>query len=247
MDPDDSKNRELFSMLAFLYLAYDKKGQLYNKTTPNPGQALFLQSIEDALLKGYREKYFAQRPIGLSSAGQMEQYLAIKQSEIVFLKRQQSKMERIEHHYDKQFVISLNEWTKARQAFGQENSMEEQQSCRIAQHQRKVVRHVRAALPGIISKARETHRELKSRLVQVRQQEEETQRVERLRSEREEMEKEVHTLAAWTTSVVPYSTAYRELWERWKVAWEKKKSAEAAYESQILGGHAVGGTSSSEL
>ncbi|KAH6640318.1 hypothetical protein F5144DRAFT_559975 [Chaetomium tenue] len=238
-NPDDPGDPSNFFLLLLLYLAYDQNGQLYEEITPSADRALVLQGIKNTPLKDFLETYLAQLPIDFSSAGQIEEYLAIKESEIIFLKRQQSKMERIEQHYKDQFLASLRE-LQAKQVSKAEGWRDQQPAVQMAQHQLKVARHVRSALPGIVLKARETYRELKSKVAQVRQEDEEKNRIERLRSKCKVLEKEVHTLATWTTSVVPCSTTYRELEGRWSAAIRNMELSKAEYlESHACGGKPV--------
>ncbi len=212
--PDDSGNTEDLSLITFLYLAYDEKGQLYEHIPASAYRNLNLHGmIPDPLVRKLW-RYLDKRAIDFTSAGQMQEYLDIKQSEIIFLKRQKSKMGRIEQYYKTQLLLATGE-LQTRRAFSPDPwEAHPQGLVRIAQSQLKMVRHVTNALPGVIRKAREIHKELESRMEQVRQQEEESKRKECLRSKLET----VRMLDEWMRSCIPGSTTYRDLQKRWKAA-----------------------------
>ena len=214
---DDSENPENFYLLVLLYLAYDEKGQLYGAE-----RAQTLTGMSSTLM-GYLRSYLNQEALDFTSAGQMQEYLDVKQSEIIFLTRLQSKMGRIDQHYKDQLLIAMREKQARRASSSEPWTAQQEQLIQIAQHQLKVVRHVTNALPGVIRKAKETHRELKLRVAQARQEEEEKERLKDLRSEREAREEKVRALAAWIRSVVPCSTTYRELEERYRAAGRELK------------------------
>jgi seryl-tRNA synthetase len=97
-----------------------------------------------------------------------------------------------------------------------------------------VVRHVTKALPEVIKKAEQTYRDLKPKLALVRQREKEKRRIEGLRGKSEALQEKLRMLASWYSSVVPLSTTYAELADRWAVVEDQLKSSEAAYKEAML-------------
>ncbi len=212
--PDDSGNTEDLSLITFLYLAYDEKGQLYEHIPASAYRELRLHGmIPDPLVRELW-RYLDKRTIDFTSAGQLQEYLAFKQSEIIFLKRQKSKMGRIEQHYKNQLLLATGE-LQTRRAFSPDQwKAHPQELIQIVQTQLKMVRHVTTALPEVIRRARERRKKLESRMEQVRQQEEESRRRECFQS-RLELETE-RMLDKWTRNFIPGPKTYWAFRERWK-------------------------------
>jgi hypothetical protein len=246
-DPEEMDN--LFHRLVTLYWCYDAKGQLHRSIPANApwGNARLMSCVE---------RHLFPPPLKFASTGQRQQYLRVKLSEIIFLKRLRNRMGRIEQHYKDmeqhhkdQYLRALRE-KQAKAASSPAQWREEQQTgIKIATHRVKVVKHVTSALPGIIGRASEMHRELEAELDQLRKQEEESQRqegerqwkererarVEGLRSECAALREEQSMLDEWISSVVPCATIYFELEARWTAVYKKKELADAAYKEATMG------------
>lgn len=223
-DPGEIEN--LYYSIVPLWYSYDAKGQLYKSIHPKTPR-------DNAVLMEYLRKHIHQPTIDFASAGQMQEYLGVKQREIVSLKRLQSKMGRVEQHTKGQFLLALREKQTRGASSSEQWKAQQERLIYTAQLKVKVVQEVTSALPGIIGKATETCRELKSRLPRIRQQEEESERVEGLRLECEALREELIRVDTWISSVESCSVVHRELAGRWSAIEEKKKLAEAAYREAL--------------
>ncbi|KAK0734525.1 hypothetical protein B0T26DRAFT_761774 [Lasiosphaeria miniovina] len=93
---DESGDTENFWMLVLLYLAYDETGQLRDDIPENSSQAL--QGTSTVLL-GYMQKYLSRQNLNFTSTAYMQEYMAVKQSEIIFLERLLSRMPSVDQNY----------------------------------------------------------------------------------------------------------------------------------------------------
>jgi hypothetical protein len=231
---DSSGDVDNFWMLVLLYLAYDEHGHLRDKIPDNADQAL--QGMNGTVLLGFMQQYIGLRTIDFDGAEEMEEYMAVKQSEIIFLRRQQKKMAKVDEHYKDQCLAVMREQqARNKQGSGSQQCKELQRGVtQFAMHRLMVVRHVTKALPEVIKKAEQTYRDLKPKLALVRQREKEKRRIEGLRGKSEALQEKLRMLASWYSSVVPLSTTYAELADRWAVVEDQLKSSEAAYKEAML-------------
>ncbi|KAK3382758.1 hypothetical protein B0T24DRAFT_602460 [Lasiosphaeria ovina] len=231
---DESGDTENFWMVVLLYLAYDETGQLRDDIPENSSQALQGTNGTGTVLPGYMQKYLSRQKLNFTSAAHMQEYMAVKQSEIIFLKRQLSQMPGIDQYYKDQCLVAMRE-QQARHAPGSRQWKETQQGVtRFTKHRLTTVRHVTKALPGVIQNAEKTLRELKLKLERVRQRQEERSSVEALRGEREKLQEKMRTVVTWQHNVIPLSTTFGELAGRWEALARQLKSTEQALESFVL-------------
>lgn len=222
---DASGDVDNFWMLVLFYLAYDENGELYEQTLPDAEQALLGMNREAIL--GVLQRYHDQKTLEFTGADEMAEYADIKQSELVFLKRQLKKMASVDQHYKNKFLHAKREQ--------QQRSVITQ----FAQHRLKVVRHVTKALPRVIRRTAETQRELRASLKLARQQEAEKKRfdeilkdkeknLDRLTEQRDGLRKRLKTLTSWFNAIVPLLATQAELEVKWNAVEAQLKATEQA-------------------
>jgi len=161
------------------------------------------------------------------SADEIAEYRDIKQSELIFLKRQLKKMPSTDQHYKDRYLRAMQEQ--------QQRSVVTQ----LAKHRLKVVRHVTKALPQVIQRTAETHRELRASLKLAIKVEAESKRLDeiekdkrdnfdRLTTQRDGLQKRLDTLTPWFDTVVPLSAMQAELEAKWNAADTQLKLTEQA-------------------
>jgi hypothetical protein len=214
------KEDYVFWMPLFLYLAYQEDGTLRGEIPEDGRVNLIHWALSETgtarlgrQFLNYVSQYLSTTTLRFADGDEMEEYVLIKQREIISLEKLQKKLPEVEAVYALRLASFVESESDAELGSDERWKMEKK---RAALHQRVMaVQHAAKVLPVVIERGREVRSRILSRLEDVREGEAELEKIDHCMEEMESLDVQLRTAAKWCSSVVPLSSPFAGLYKRY--------------------------------
>jgi hypothetical protein len=183
-------------LYVLLHIAYNKRPELRQHTVLPPASRIVL------------ENYLETQPLKFETALEMEEFAKVKLREVMFFRRQQSKLPDHMKVRKDEFEKILREQGRLPRDSSEYKSMRIEVT--IAQHRMTVIRNVQELLPNIISDANKTYRGFKARVNLLKLKRQKIEEIQSMIIKKEGLNRQIVFLERISKEVMPGSEPYTQ-------------------------------------
>jgi len=184
------------TLYILLHLAYNNRPELRQQALLPPASRAVL------------ENYLKTQPLKFETALEMEEFTRIKLREVMFLRRQQSRIPAHMKFRKDEFEKILRERGRLPRDSSEYESM--RIGVETAQHRMTVIRHVQELLPKVISDADKAYRGFKARVNLLKLKKQKMEEIQLMIMEKERLKRQVVFRKRISEEVMPGSDPYAQ-------------------------------------